>query len=77
MALSKTPSRKTVERAFRRFVDLVKPIPQVRHVVAYDDHGGDFFTFIERRDEDVCKAVFHTEYQLDFIQIRRCRLGYR
>ena len=64
MAGSKAPSRKTVERAFRRFVELVKPIPQVHHVVAFDDHGGDIFTLIERRDLEVCKAVFNKEDQV-------------
>lgn len=64
MAVSRARSRKTVERAFLRFVELVGPVPQVHHVVAFDDHDGDFFTFIKRRDEAVCKTIFHHQYQV-------------
>lgn len=64
VAGSKARSRKTVERAFRRFVELVKPIPQVRHVVGWDDNSPGICTFIDCRDEAVCKAIFDVESRI-------------
>lgn len=50
--------------AFQRFVELVEPIPEVRHVVALNGRSPDIFTFIVKRDEQVCKLVFRAEDQI-------------
>ncbi|HWO73498.1 MAG TPA: hypothetical protein VNN21_08065 [Dehalococcoidia bacterium] len=49
-----------LKQAFQRFVELVKPIPQVKHVVGFEQ-GQDIYTYIESRDEDVMKKVFRAE----------------
>ena len=48
---------KNLKRTFHEFVELVKPIPQVKHVVAFPEEGGEIFTYIERMDEQVELAV--------------------
>lgn len=52
-----------LRKAFNRFVELVQPIPQVRHMVAFDDGSPDVCTFIEKRDVAVCMSIFEAEYR--------------
>jgi len=52
------------KRAFREFVKLIEPIDDVRHVVAFEDAGPEFFTYIRRRDNEVCYAIFRAENEV-------------
>ena len=57
-----TRTSASLKQAFKRFVELVKPIDDVRHVVAFDDEGEvDFFTYIKERDRVVMSAVYRAE----------------
>lgn len=53
-----------VKRAFKRFVELVKPIEDVRYVVAFDEEELDIYTYIDALDEAVMSRVHHVEMQL-------------
>jgi hypothetical protein len=66
-----TRASASLKHAFKRFVELVKPIDDVRHVVAFDGDTPEVFTYITKLDEDVMFQVFHAEYQImaDFSEI--------
>jgi len=59
-----TRTSASLKQAFKRFVKLVEPIEDVRHVVAFDDGGIDVFTHITRRDEAVMSQVHHAEFRI-------------
>jgi hypothetical protein len=59
-----TRTSASLKHAFKRFVELVKPIDDVRHVVATDYEEPDIYTFITRRDEAVMFDVFQAEYRI-------------
>jgi hypothetical protein len=59
-----TRTSASLKQAFKRFVELVKPIEDVRHVVAGDDGEPRIYTFITRMDEPVMFEVFHVEYRI-------------
>ena len=52
------------KRAFHEYVKLVEPIDDVRHVVAFEDAGPEFFTYITSRDDEVCYTIFRAENEL-------------
>lgn len=53
-----------LKKAFKRFVELVKPIEDVRHVVAWDEGEPEIFTYITRLDEAVSARVHEAEFQI-------------
>jgi hypothetical protein len=53
--------RPAFNRVFRRFVRLVAEIPEVVHVVGFDDQAREIFTFIDIRDERVALRVFECQ----------------
>jgi hypothetical protein len=53
-----------LKQAFKRFVELVKPIDDVRHVVAIEDGAPDIFTYITTLDESVSSQVHHAEFEI-------------
>ncbi|MBM2826713.1 MAG: hypothetical protein HW403_777 [Dehalococcoidia bacterium] len=61
MARTKSKGR----RAFDSFVEAVKDIPKVQHVVAYiQGQEIDVHTFIEDRDVEVCRRISEVELQI-------------
>ncbi|HEX5141357.1 MAG TPA: hypothetical protein VFX19_10455 [Dehalococcoidia bacterium] len=68
MAAERKPGERTSERrlakAVRRFVDLVRPIDDVRHVVKIDEGQTGIFTYIIRLDESVSRQVYEAEFQI-------------
>jgi hypothetical protein len=54
----------SLKQAFKQFVELVKPIDDVRYVVASDAGGPEISTYITELDEDVSTQVFHAEYRI-------------
>ena len=50
-----------LKRAFEQFVELVKPIEDVRYVVAFDDEEPEISTYITRLDEGVMLQVIRAE----------------
>jgi hypothetical protein len=52
-----TRTSASLKQAFKRFVGLVEPIEDVRHVVAWDDGEVDISTYITRLDEAVMFRV--------------------
>ena len=44
---------KNMERIFGEFVQLVGPIPQVKHVVAFPEDGGAIFAYVDEQDDRV------------------------
>ena len=59
-----TRTSASLKHAFKRFVELVKPIEDVRHVVAFEDGEMDIFTYIRERDDDVSKLVYEAEFAI-------------
>ena len=55
-----TRTSSSLEHAFKRFVELVKPIEAVRSVVAFDEEL-DIFTYIKDLDEAVMSRVHQVE----------------
>jgi hypothetical protein len=56
-----TRTSASLRQAFKRFVELVKPIEDVKHVIAFDDGGPEIFTYITRLDEGVSERVHQAE----------------
>ena len=52
-----TRTSSVLKQAFKRFVELVKPIDDVRYVVAFEDDELDFYTFITKLDQRVSSQV--------------------
>lgn len=50
-----------VKQAFKRFVELVKPIEDVHYVAAFDDEEPEISTYITRLDESVSFRVHGAE----------------
>jgi len=50
-----------LKSAFRRFVDLVKPIDEVYCVTAVEPSRPDFFTYIRQRNDEVVRQIFQAE----------------
>jgi hypothetical protein len=59
-----TRTSASLKQAFKRFVELVRPVEDVRHVVAFDGDAPEISTYITRLDEDVSIQVFHAEYKV-------------
>jgi hypothetical protein len=51
-------------RVFRRFVQLVTEIPEVAHVVGFEDQARDIFTFTQVLDDRVALRVFECQDML-------------
>ncbi len=56
-----TRTSSSLKQAFKRFVELVKPIEDVQYVVAFEDDELDFYTYITRRDSNVSSQVYKAE----------------
>jgi hypothetical protein len=54
---------KDFKRSFRDFVGLVKAIPEVRHVVGFEDEA-DIYTYIDKADMEVCYSVFRAQHEI-------------
>jgi hypothetical protein len=59
-----TRTSSSLKQAFKRFVELVKDIDDVRCVVAFDDQEPDIFTYIEDLDELVMSRVHEVEIRI-------------
>ena len=59
-----TRTSPTLKQAFKRFVELVRPIEDVQYVVAFDDDELDFYTFITQLDDAVSSQVHEAEFQI-------------
>jgi len=59
-----TRTSASLKHAFKRFVELVKPIEDVHHVIAGDDGEPRIYTFITKMDEPIMFEVFHAEYRV-------------
>jgi hypothetical protein len=53
-----------LKRAFKRFVELVKPIEDVLYVLAADEDEPSFWTFITRLDDRVSSQVHYAEMEI-------------
>lgn len=58
------PKEARMGEAFRRFVELVKPIEDVHHVVALDEGEVHVFAYITRLDDAVSHKVYEAEFQV-------------
>ena len=58
-----TRTSSSLKQAFKRFVELVKPIEDVQYVVASED-GGHIFTYITQSDQGVYSQVHAAEFQI-------------
>lgn len=59
-----TRTSPALKQAFKRFVELVKPIEDVRYVVAFDDGGPDIFTYIVKPVDNAYTRVHAAEFQI-------------
>lgn len=61
-----TRTSPALKQAFKRFVELVKPIEDVQYVVAFDfdDEEPEISTYITKLDEEVAVQVFHAQDEL-------------
>ena len=59
-----TRTSSALKQAFKRFVDLVKPVEDVQYVVAFEDDELDFYTFITKLDDAVSSQVHEAEFQI-------------
>jgi hypothetical protein len=59
-----TRTSTTLRKAFKRFVELVEPIEDVRHVVAFEDDEPEIWTFITKLDDKVSFRVYEAEGQI-------------
>jgi len=53
-----------LKQAFQRFVELVKPIEDVRHVMVLEDGRLDFFTYVTKLDEEISMLVHEAEFEV-------------
>ena len=51
-----------LKQAFKRFVELVKPIEDVQYVVAFDDDEPQISTYITKLDDKVSSRVHRAEF---------------
>jgi hypothetical protein len=59
-----TRTSASLKHAFKRFVELVRPIEDVRHVVAFDDELPEIFTYITKLDEKVMFQVYDAQVSI-------------
>ena len=59
-----TRTSSSLKHAFKRFVELVKPIDDVRHVVALDDERPEIFTYIAKLNEAVAFRVYDAQISI-------------
>jgi hypothetical protein len=56
-----TRTSPALKQAFKRFVDLVKPLDDVQYVVAFDEEEPEISTYITKLDEAVMVKVIRAE----------------
>ena len=61
---TQTAREKRLEKAFRRFVELIEPIEDVHYVVAFDEGDLDVFAYITKRDRAVSQRVHEAEFKV-------------